>query len=72
MKKIYFICAVLFVGLISACDGDKARKMLDNKDSPFGQIDDGSTAKTDPNPKENQKDDAYKAKPNGQPFGTLE
>jgi len=73
MKRIYVVAAaVLITGFVSACDGDNAKKMLKNEGSPFGQLESDSTAKTNPAPKEDQKADADKAKPNGQPFGSME
>lgn len=68
MKKLYFVIGAVFVAcLTSACDGKDTKKILENKGSPFGKIE-GSY----PDPKEDQKDGADKAKPNGQPFGSLE
>lgn len=73
MMRIYIlISAVFVVGLTSACDGNNSKKMLENKGNPFGQISDESTVKVSPEPKKDQKDDSDKAKPNGQPFGSLE
>ncbi len=73
MMRIYILIGAVFVvGLTSACDGNNSKKMLENKGNPFGQISDESTVKVSPEPKKDQKDDSDKAKPNGQPFGSLE
>lgn len=68
MKKFHFLIGAIFAAfLISACDGEDSRKVLRNTGSPFGKV--GGSHRDQ---KVDHKDDTNKAKPNGQPFGSLE
>ncbi|BBL36050.1 hypothetical protein Nstercoris_02329 (plasmid) [Nitrosomonas stercoris] len=69
MKHIYLtISVIFFASLVSGCDGDNAKKMLEKESSVFGKLE-SSAENKQPEKEENQQDDT---KTKSSVFGNLE
>lgn len=69
MKHIYLtISVIFFASLVSGCDDDNAKKMLEKESNVFGKLESSAENKR-PEKKENQQDDT---KTKSSVFGNLE
>lgn len=70
--RVILTASIGLVVLVSGCDNDNAKKLLENKGSPFGQIGGDTDSKPQPNEAPAPNSSVGKAAPKNQPFGSLE